>query len=70
MPRGIYPREPDCNLGSDNPNAILNENQVRIIKRHLRDKTRKRTDLAKRYHVSLSLIQEIAKERRWGHIKI
>lgn len=70
MPHGVYEREPDCHLGSFNPHHFLDERQVRVIKRHLRDKTMSRKALAAKYRVSVSAIHEIARGAKWGHIEI
>lgn len=55
--------------GSKNPNAQLNEEQVREIKIKLQD-GRTMSSLGKEYNVKPSLIQDISSGRSWRHVQV
>lgn len=56
-------------VGVDHPNAKLSEDDVRGIKRLLRDGYRQK-DIANLFHISLSTISAINQDKIWRHIEI
>jgi hypothetical protein len=55
-------------IGEKNPNAVLNEAKVKVIKRLLSEGV-KNKDIAVRMGVTRSLISAIKNGKRWGHVK-
>jgi len=60
---------PKPRIGSKNSHAILNELQVRIIKRLLEDNCLTIKEMAKIFNVSKQIIYNIKIKRTWRHIK-
>lgn len=56
--------------GESSPNAKLTNNDVIIIKKSIADKQISKTDLAKKYNVSVALIRAIGSGRAWKHITL
>lgn len=55
--------------GSKHPNAKLDEQKVRIVKRALRIGVHP-AKLAKRFNIGIGTIRHIQKERQWSHVKV
>lgn len=56
-------------LGDDHPTSILKETDVATIKAFCK-KRGDRTTIARKYNVSIGTINDIMKNKTWGHIKV
>lgn len=63
---GLWHPEKRC--GGEHPMSILTEQDVIEIRRLLKTKELKQTDIAKKYKVSDCTISEIKTRRKWKHI--